>query len=75
MVFTSKLWNTLFIEGQKIEDFENRWGDGFDINKYVVDWAQPGYTKEQILFFTLDPRMVKQPHVKEHQEEEVCLVL
>ena len=37
--------------------------------------GQPcGYTKEKILRFTLDPRMVKLSHVKEYQEEVVCQV-
>jgi hypothetical protein len=59
-----------------IEDFENRWGDDLDTNKYScrlgTNRGQPcGYTKEQILCFTLDPRMVHLTHVKEHQEETV----
>jgi len=33
------------------------------------------YTKEQIFSFTLDPRMVQLPHVKEYQEEAVWQVL
>jgi hypothetical protein len=54
-----------------IEDLENRWGDGMDITKYIcrlgTHKGQPcGYTKEQILSFTLDPRMVQLTHVKEY---------
>ena len=55
-------------------------GDGMDITKYScrlgTNRGQPcGYTKEQILSFTLDPRMVQLPHVKEYQEEAVWQVL
>ena len=63
-----------------IEDLENRWGDDMDITKYRcrlgTNRGQPcGYTKEQILSFTLDPRMVQLSHVKEYQEEAVWQVL
>ena len=75
-----KDFNMESILAAMIEDFENRWGDGFNINKYScrlgTNRGQPcGYTKEQILCFTLDPRMVQLPHVQEHQEEAVWLVL
>ncbi len=47
-----------------IDNFDVRWGDGEDINKYTpgtngTNKRQPcGYTKGQVLYFTLDPRMV-----------------
>jgi hypothetical protein len=64
-----------------IGDFENRWGDGTDINKNTLgtnntNKGQPcGYTKGQVLCFTLDPRMVTLPQVPEEQEEAVWRVL
>jgi hypothetical protein len=63
-----------------IEDLENRWGDDMDITKYNCHLGthrgQPcGYTNEQNLTFTLDPRMVHLSHVKEYQEETVYQVL
>jgi hypothetical protein len=64
-----------------IDDFESRWGDGTDINKYTLgtnntNKGQPcGYTRGQVLCFTLDPRMVTLPQVPEDQEEAVCRVL
>ncbi len=60
-----------------IDDFDSRWGDGTDINKYDlgtngINKGQPcGYTKGQVLYFTLDPRMVTLPQVDEDQEETV----
>jgi hypothetical protein len=75
-----KDFNMESILSAMIEDLENRWGDGVDITKYScrlgTHRGQPcGYTKEQILSFTLDPRMVQLPHVKEYQEEAVWQVL
>ena len=64
-----------------IDDFDSRWGDGTDINKYTLgtngtNKGQPcGYTKGQVLCFTLDPRMVTLPQVEEDQEEAVWRVL
>ena len=64
-----------------IEDFDRRWGDGARINKYTLgtngtNKGQPcGYTKGQVLCFTLDPRMVTLPQVDEDQEEAVWRVL
>jgi hypothetical protein len=64
-----------------IDDFDSRWGDGTDINKYTLrtndtNKGQPcGYTKGQVLCFTLDPRMVTLPQVDEDQEETVWCVL
>ena len=64
-----------------IDDFDSRWGDGEDINEYTLgrngtNKGQPcGYTKGQVLCFTLDPRMVTLPQVPEEQEEVVCRVL
>ena len=64
-----------------IDDFDSRWGDGEDINEYTLgrndtNKGQPcGYTKGQVLCFTLDPRMVTLPQVPEEQEESVCRVL
>jgi hypothetical protein len=64
-----------------IVDFESRWGDGTDIKKYTLgtnntNKGQPfGYTKGQVLCFTLDPRMVTLPQVPEEQEQTVCRVL
>ena len=64
-----------------IDDFDSRWGDGTDINKYTLgtngtNKGQPcGYTKGQVLCFTLDPRMVTLPQVDEDQEETVWRVL
>jgi len=64
-----------------IDDFDSRWGDGTDINKYTLgtngtNKGQPcGYTKGQVLCFTLDPRMVTLPQVDEDQEEAVWRVL
>ena len=46
------------------EDFDSRWTDGSDINKYSLgilgtNKAQVcGYTKGQVLYFPLDPRMI-----------------
>ena len=54
-----------------IDDFDSRWGDGEDINKYTLgtigtNKGQPcGYTKGQVLCFTVDPRMVTLPKVPE----------
>ena len=64
-----------------IDDFDSRWGDGEDINKYTLgtigtNKGQPcGYTKGQVLCLTLDPRMVTLPQVAEDQEEDVWRVL
>ena len=64
-----------------IHDFESRWGDGTDMNKYTLgtnntNKGQPcGYTRGQVLCFTLDPRMVTLPQVPEDQEETVWRVL
>jgi hypothetical protein len=64
-----------------IDDFDSRWGDGEDINKYTLgtigtNKGQPcGYTKGQVLCFTLDPRMETLPQVPEEQEEDVWRVL
>ena len=64
-----------------IDDFDRRWGDGTHINKYTLgtnstNKGQPcGYTKGQVLCFTLDPRMVTLPQVDEDQEEAVWRVL
>ena len=64
-----------------IDDFESRWGDGTDINKYTLgtnntNKGQPcGYSRGQVLCFTLDPRMVTLPQVPEDQEEAVWRVL
>ena len=60
-----------------IDYFDSRWGDGEDINEYTLgrngtNKGQPcGYTKGQVLCFTLDPRMVTLPQVPEEQEEAV----
>ena len=57
------------------------WGDGTHINKYTLgtngtNKGQPcGYTKGQVLCFTLDPLMVTLPQVDEDQEEAVWRVL
>ena len=56
-----KDFNMESILSTMIQDLENRWGDGMDITKYScrlgTNRGQPcGYTKEQILSFTLDPR-------------------
>jgi hypothetical protein len=64
-----------------IDDFDSRWGDGEDINEYTLgrngtNKGQPcGYTKGQVLCFTLDPRMVTLPQVPEEKEEAVWRVL
>ena len=64
------------LEGM-IDDFDSRWEDGTDINKYTLgtndtNKGQPcGYTKGKVLSFTLDPRMVTLPQVEEDQEEDV----
>jgi hypothetical protein len=56
-------------------------GNSSDINKYTLGTngtikGQPcGYTKGQVLCFTLDPRMVTLPQVDEDQEEAVWRVL
>jgi hypothetical protein len=65
-----KDFNMESILGAMIEDFESRWGDGLDINNYScrlgTNRGQPcGYTKEQVLCFTL---VVQLPHVKEYQD-------
>jgi hypothetical protein len=60
-----------------IHDFESRWGDGEDINKYTLGTNGTnkgqtcGYTQEQVLSFTLDPRIATVPQVPEDQEEFV----
>ena len=64
-----------------IHDFESRWGDGTDINKYTLGTNNTnkgkscGYSRGQVLYFTLDPRMVTLPQVPEDQEETVWCVL
>ena len=64
-----------------IDDVDSRWRDGEDMNKYTLgtngtNTGQPcGYTKGQVLCFTLDPRMVTLPQVEEDQEEAVWRVL
>ena len=64
-----------------IEDFDTRWGDGTNINNYTLrtngtNKGQPcGYTKGQVLCFTLDPRITTLPQVEVDQEEVVCHVL
>ena len=56
-----------------IDDVDSRWRDGEDMNKYTLgtngtNTGQPcGYTKGQVLCFTLDPRMVTLPQVPEDQ--------
>ncbi len=75
-----KDFNMESILSAMIQDLDNRWGDSMDITKYIcrlgTNRGQPcGYTKEQILSFTLDPPMVQLTHVKEYQEEAVCQVL
>jgi hypothetical protein len=66
---------------ERIDDFDSRWGDGEDINKYTLGTngtskGQPcDYTKGQVLRFTLDPRKVTLLEVPEDQEEDVCSVL
>ena len=64
-----------------IDDFEARWGDGSSVLKFKYGHhgtgkGQPcGYKHEQILVFTLDPRMVALPSVKEEEEDKVWTVL
>jgi len=64
-----------------IEDFDTRWGDGTNINRYTLgtngtNKGQPcGYTKGQVLCFTLDPRMITLPQVEEDQGEAVWGIL
>ena len=62
-----------------IEDFESRRADGSDINTYSLDTSntnkdQPcGYTvtETQVIYFTLDPRMVDLSQVDEEQAVSV----
>ena len=64
-----------------IDDFEARWGDGssvlkFEYGHHGTGKGQPcGYKREQILAFTLDPRMVALPSVQEEEEDKVWTVL
>ena len=64
-----------------IDDFEARWGDGSSVLKFKYGHhgtgkGQPcGYKREQILAFTLDPRMVALPSVQEEEEDKVWTVL
>jgi hypothetical protein len=64
-----------------LKDFDTKWGNGTNINRYTLGtndtnkWQSCGYTKGQVLCFTLDPRMITLPQVEEDQEEVVCRVL
>ena len=64
-----------------IDDFEDRWGNGssvleFKYGHHGTGKGQPcGYKREQILAFTLDPRMVALESVKEEEEDKVWKVL
>ena len=59
-----------------VEDFEERWGDGSNLLEFKYGQkgtgvGQPcGYTREQLLQFGVDPRMVALPYVVEKEQED-----
>ena len=54
-----------------VSDFQSRWGDGSDLLSFKyrqlgTGKGQPcGYTKEQLIQFACDPRMIDLPYVSE----------